>query len=51
MMRKDRIELEKRMDQAQADTIMVANRELLKKCADLQEELLQATEGQKALIL
>ena len=50
-MRKDRIELEKRMDQAQADTIMVANLDLQNRVADLLNKLEQATEEQKALVL
>ena len=34
-----------------ADTIMVANRDLEKRCADLEKEVQLANEGQKALIL
>ena len=51
MMRRERVQTQERMDSAQADTILVANKELEKQVAQLQLELKQVSDGQKALVL
>ena len=51
MMRKEKAEAQKLMDQAQADAIMVENRELQRRIAEMEKQVQEANEGQKALIL
>lgn len=51
MMRRERVQTQQQMDSAQADTILEANKELEKQVAQLQLELKQVSDGQKALVL